>query len=90
MDKSGWVGIDAVHEVFAGIEKVSHGRMAVVACHLFSHSFPETLDRILVGTVGRQSHEREAEFACGSLYAFGPMPRGSVPFPHLYPLEYHN
>ena len=56
--------------------------MAVVASHLFSHPFPQTFDRVQVGTVSWQSHEREAEFGSGLLYAFGAMPRGAVPNDH--------
>lgn len=54
----------------------------MVACHLFSHPLPETLDRIQVGTVRWQSDEREAEFDCGLLYVFGPMPTGAVSNDH--------
>ncbi len=70
--------IDTVDEGFAGIEEVSHGRMAVVVRDLFSYPAPEILNRIEVGTVGRQRGESETEFGGGSLNGFGSMPSGAV------------
>ena len=73
------MGIDTVDESFAGIEKVAHGWMAVVACDLFTHPAPEIFNRIEVGTIGRQGDESEAEFGGGSLNGLGSMPGGAVP-----------
>ncbi len=52
--------------------------MAVVACDLFSHPAPEILNRIEVGTIGRQRDESETKFGGGSLNGLGPMPSGAV------------
>ena len=56
--------------------------MAVVACDLFSHPAPEILNRIEVGTIGRQRDESETKFGGGSLNGLGPMPGGAVPNDH--------
>ena len=56
--------------------------MAVVACDLFSQPAPEILNRIEVGTIGRQRDESETEFGGGSLNGLGPMPGGAVPNDH--------
>ena len=49
---------------------------------LFSHPAPEILNRIEVGTIGRQREESETEFGGGSLNGFGSMPGGAVPNDH--------
>ena len=56
--------------------------MAVVVCDLFSHPAPEILNRIEVGTIGRQRAENETEFGGGNLNGFGSMPGGAVPNDH--------
>lgn len=71
--------IDTVDEGFAGVKEVSHGRMAVVVRDLFSHPAPEILNRIEVGTIGRQGAENETEFGGGNLNGFGSMPGGAIP-----------
>ena len=81
------MGIDTVDESFASIEEVTHGLMAVVASDLFSHPAPEILNRIEVGTIGRQWDESETEFGGGSLNGLCSMPGGSGPKKgavHLY------
>jgi hypothetical protein len=54
----------------------------MVACDLFSHPAPEILNRIEVGTIGRQGDESESEFGGGSLDGLGLMPGGAVPYEH--------
>lgn len=71
--------IDTVDEGFAGIDRVTHGQTAVVASDLFSHPVPEILNRIEVGTVGRQRDESEVKFGSGYPNGFRLMPSGTVP-----------
>ena len=73
------MGIDTFDESFASIEEVTHGMVAVVASDLFSQPAPEILNRIEVGTIGRQRDESETKFGGGSLNGLGPMPGGAVP-----------
>ncbi len=70
--------IDAVDKGFAGVKELAHRQMAVVVRDLFSHPVPEILNRIEVGTIGRQRGESETEFGGGNLNGFGSMPGGDV------------
>ena len=54
------MGIDTLHEGFAGIEEVSHGVVAAIACSPFRHPAPKILSQIEVGATGRQGDERES------------------------------
>ena len=51
----------------------------MVVRDLFSQPAPEMLNRIEVGTIGRQREESETEFGSSNLNGFGSMPSGAVP-----------
>ena len=69
---------DTVGEGFVRTEQVAHRFMAVVACHLFSHPPPKILNRVEVGTIGRQGDEGETQFGGGMLNTVGSVPRGAI------------
>ena len=51
---------------------------AEVARHLFAHPLPETLNRIQVWAIARQSNHREAQLRGRRLDTLGLMPRRTV------------
>ena len=73
------IGIDALNECFASIEKIAHGLVAMVLGDVCAHPLPESLNGVEIRAVAWEGDESKAQLGGGCLNNFGSMAGCAIP-----------